>query len=153
MDAVSVLSLLAAVFDISKLGLNFVLTAKEILQAKDGLSRDLELESFTHKMTKGIAEIQSHQARSNDSILAALCSQLEHIAKELLHKLAKRRQPGRTTLRQILEIGVDELMHPKQLEELEKKLFGLFDKVQTRYVLLLYVLVTVFALRTHSPSC
>jgi hypothetical protein len=148
MDGVSALSLVAALIDISRFCFDFVQTAKEIHRAKDGLSRDLELESFTHKLTECITKIQSNPARSKDSILAALCSKMEPIAEELLHKLAKRRQPGGATLKKIWLIGKDELMRPKQLEELEEKLCGLFDTVQIRFVVLSYVFVVIFALHT-----
>lgn len=136
MDGVSILSLVVALVDLSKFCFHFIQTAKEIHRAKDGLSKDIELEIFTHNMTECIDEIKSNPTRSNDSILADLCCQMEDIAKELLHKLAERTQPGRTTLRQILKVVVDELMHPKQLEELDKKLRDIFYQVQTRYVLL-----------------
>lgn len=151
MDGVSILSLVVALVDLSKFCFHFIQTAKEIHRAKDGLSKDIELEIFTHNMTECIDEIKSNPTRSNDSILADLCCQMEDIAKELLHKLAERTQPGRTTLRQILKVVVDELMHPKQLEELDKKLRDIFYQVQTRYVLLQYVFIAVFVLRVHGP--
>jgi len=74
MDGASVLNLIAALIETSRFCFDFVQVANEIHRTKDVLSRDLELESFTHKMAKIIANIQSNPARSNNGIIAAFCS-------------------------------------------------------------------------------
>lgn len=151
MDGASVVGLASAVISILEVGLRLVRTAQRVHQATGSLSGDGELETFTCKMTKWITEFRSNPEHLRDDVLDHLCRRMERVAQELLRKLEERTRPNRSALGKAVVIGFHELIHPKQLEELEKELCDLLKMANSRVVNLRYVFVFVFTFTPHGP--